>query len=159
MNGQGADIPSVQADMNVTPLVDVVLVLLIIFMVVAPRLAHDVVVNLPGVVNTDPRSAAGSEPLKVTLARTGQLYVDGQEYDLDAAIGVMQMAHATDPLRRLVLRADESVTYGQVRAVCAKAEKIGFPGVALLVGERHRHEGAPDAESPGPPGDAAEAGG
>ena len=82
--------------------------------------------------------------LKLTLARTGQLYIDGQPYELEAALDILQAAHAADPLRRLVVRGDESLTYGQVRAVCVRAQKIGFPGLALVVGERHRHEGADD---------------
>jgi biopolymer transport protein TolR len=131
---------SVQPDMNVTPLVDVVLVLLIIFMVVAPRLEHDVPVDLPGVVHPDPVAAAGSEALKITVAATGELWIDGQRYDEHGALAVLQAAHEADPQRRLAIRGDERLTYGQVRAVCAQAQKIGFPGVALLVGERHHHE-------------------
>jgi biopolymer transport protein ExbD/biopolymer transport protein TolR len=131
---------SVRPDMNVTPLVDVVLVLLIIFMVVAPRLEHDVPVNLPGVVNPDPVAAAGSDALKLTVAATGELWIDGQRYDEDGALAALQAVHAADPQRRLAIRGDERLTYGQVRAVCAQAQKIGFPGVALLVGERHRHK-------------------
>ena len=148
MNRRAADAPCVQPDMNVTPLVDVVLVLLIIFMVVAPRLEQDIPVNLPGVVNPDSEGAAGSEPLKVTLARTGQLYIDSQPYELEAALDILQGAHAADPLRRLVVRGDESLTYGQVRAVCARAQKLGFPGLALVVGERHRHEGLSTDDGP-----------
>jgi biopolymer transport protein ExbD/biopolymer transport protein TolR len=140
--------PPVQPDINVTPLVDVVLVLLIIFMVVAPRLEHDVPVNLPGVVNPDPEGAGGTDPLKVTLAATGQIFIDGEPYDLDAAQAVLQEAHVADPLRRLELRGDESLAYGQVRALCARARKIGFPGVALLVGEQHRHEGGSGDDGP-----------
>jgi biopolymer transport protein TolR len=130
---------SVQPDMNVTPLVDVVLVLLIIFMVVAPRLEHDVPVNLPGVVNPDPVAAAGSDALKVTVAANGEVWIDGQRHDESGALAALQAVHAADPQRRLAIRGDERLTYGQVRAVCAQAEKIGFPGVALLVGERHHH--------------------
>jgi biopolymer transport protein TolR len=130
----------VQPDMNVTPLVDVVLVLLIIFVLVTPRLEHDVPVNLPGVVNPDPVAAAGNDALKVTVAATGELWIDGQRYDEGGALAALQAVHAADPQRRLAIRGDERLTYGQVRAVCAQARKIGFPGVALLVGERHRHE-------------------
>jgi biopolymer transport protein TolR len=131
---------SVQPDMNVTPLVDVVLVLLIIFMVVAPRLEHDVPVNLPGVVNPDPVAAAGDNALKVTVAANGDVWIDGQRYDDGDATAALQAAHAADPQRRLAIRGDERLTYGQVRAVCAEAQRIGFPGVALLVGERHHHD-------------------
>jgi len=132
----------VQPDMNVTPLVDVVLVLLIIFMMVAPRLEHDVPVNLPGVMNPDPVPAAGKEALQVTVAATGEIWIDGQHYDPAAALDVLQAAHVADPERRLSIRGDERLTFGAVRALCAGAQKIGFPGVALLVGERHHHEPA-----------------
>jgi biopolymer transport protein ExbD/biopolymer transport protein TolR len=136
--------------MNVTPLVDVVLVLLIIFMVVAPRLERDVPVNLPGVFNADPQNVAGSEPLKVTVAPTGELYVDGQPYDLDGAVVALQAHHQAAPSRRLALRADEGLPYGRMREVCGRIQKIGFSGVALMVGERHRPESdGPAGGSPG----------
>src|SRR4029077_17581251 len=97
---------NVRPDMNVTPLVDVVLVLLIIFKVVAPRLDQDVQVNLPGIFNPDPDVDASVEPLKVSVAKAGEYYIDDRKYDLDGAIETLSVAHATDPLRRLVLRAD-----------------------------------------------------
>jgi biopolymer transport protein ExbD/biopolymer transport protein TolR len=143
--------PPVQPEMNVTPLVDVVLVLLIIFMVIAPRLEQDVVVTLPGVANADPQGTAGNDPLTVAVTRTGQLYVEDQAYDLPGALAVLEAAHAADPLRRLVVRGDETLSFGRIRAVCAQARKVGFPGLALSVGERHRHEDAGADDDPGPP--------
>ena len=130
----------VRPDINVTPLVDVVLVLLIIFMVVAPRLEQDVQVNLPGVFNTDPDVDALASALKVTVAHSGEYFIDNQRYDLDGAIEQLGAAHAADPLRRLVLRADEDLPYGDVRELFARAQKVGFPGMALMVGELHRHD-------------------
>ena len=129
---------SVRPDMNVTPLVDVVLVLLIIFMVVAPRLDQDVPVDLPGIFNPDPEVEVDAEPLKVTVAKAGEYNIDGVRYDLDGAIGFLSDAHASEPLRRLVLRADAKLTYGQVRELFARAQQVGFPGIALMGGERHR---------------------
>ena len=128
---------AVRPDMNVTPLVDVVLVLLIIFMVVAPRLEQDVQVELPGIFNPDPEVEIAAEPLKVTVARDGGYYLDEHKYDLDAAIEALGAAHAAEPLRRLILRADAGLTYGQVRDILARSQQVGFPGVALMVGERH----------------------
>ena len=133
--------PDVQPDMNVTPLVDVVLVLLIIFMVVAPRLEQDVQVELPGVFNPDPDVEGATDPLKVTVTRSGEYYIDSKRYGLDEAIELLSSEHAADPLRRLVLRGDEGLLYGQVRELFARAQKVGFPGIALMVGERHRHDG------------------
>ena len=129
---------AIRPDMNVTPLVDVVLVLLIIFMVVAPRLDQDVQVDLPGIFNPDPDVDASSDPLKVSVAKAGEYYIDEKKYDLDGAIDFLGAAHAADPLRRLVLRADAKLTYGQVREIFARAQKVGFPGIALMVGERHK---------------------
>jgi biopolymer transport protein TolR len=134
--------------MNVTPLVDVVLVLLIIFMVVAPRLDQDVQVNLPGIFNPDPDVDASVEPLKVSVAKAGEYYIDEKRYDLDGAIDVLSGAHAADPLRRLVLRADAKLTYGQVREIFARAQKVGFPGIALMVGEKHKPGARPDRTTP-----------
>jgi biopolymer transport protein ExbD len=128
----------VQPDMNVTPLVDVVLVLLIIFMVVAPRMDQDVQVELPGIFNPDPDVKAQVDPLKLSVAKKGEYYINEQMYDLDAAIDMLSAEHAADPYRRLVLRADARLTYGDVRDILSRAQKVGFPGMALMVGERHK---------------------
>jgi len=128
-------------DMNVTPLVDVVLVLLIIFMVVAPRLEQDVQVELPSVFNPDPESEVTVGPLKVSVAKAGEYYIDDHRYDLDGAITALSDAHAAEPLRRLVLRGDAKLTYGQVRELFARSQQVGFPGIALMVGERRKPAG------------------
>jgi biopolymer transport protein TolR len=125
-------------DMNVTPLVDVVLVLLIIFMVVAPQLERDVQVDLPGIFNPDPDAKTDMDPLKVSVATRGEYYIDQEKLDLDAAIDRLAAEHASEPLRRLVLRADEKLHYGDVRELLARAQQVGFPGLALMVGEKHK---------------------
>ena len=126
-------------DMNVTPLVDIVLVLLIIFMVVAPRLEQDVQVDLPSIFNPDPEADASAEPIKLTVAKAGEYYLsEGDKLDLDAAITKLSDAHAAEPTRRLMLRADSKLTYGNVRDIFARAQKVGFPGIALMVGQRRR---------------------
>jgi biopolymer transport protein TolR len=135
--------------MNVTPLVDVVLVLLIIFMVVAPRLEQDVPLDLPGIFNPDPEVETSVDPLTVTVAKAGEYHIDGRKLDLDQAIEILSSEHAADPLRRLVLRADRKLTYGQVRELFARSQQVGFPGTSLMVGERHKpHEDALEAAEP-----------
>ena len=139
--------------MNVTPLVDVVLVLLIIFMVVAPRLDQDVQVDLPGIFNPDPDVETSADPVKVSVAKAGAYYIDERKYDLDGAIAALGEAHAADPLRRLVLRADAKLRYGDVRALFARSQQVGFPGVALMVGERPKPaDGEPSLSASGPRG-------
>ena len=142
--GRGGVVP----DINVTPLVDVVLVLLIIFMVVAPRLDQDVQVELPGVFNPDPEVKNQVDPLKVSVAHTGDIYVGDEKLDLEAAVAQLAAEHAADPYRRLILRADAGLRYGQVRDLFAKAQEVGFPGIGLQVGERHRAGQAPAAAPP-----------
>ena len=129
--------PNVRPDINVTPLVDVVLVLLIIFMVVAPRLDQDIAVELPGIFNPDP-DVKTDEPFKVSVPQAGEYYINDQRYDLDRLIEYLSAEHAVDPLRRLVLRADARLKYGDVREFLARAQQVGFPGTSFMVGERHR---------------------
>jgi biopolymer transport protein ExbD/biopolymer transport protein TolR len=140
--------------MNVTPLVDVVLVLLIIFMVVAPQMDQDVQVELPGIYNPDPETKTQVDPLKLSVAKKGEYYINEQMYDLDTAIDMLSAEHATDPHRRLVLRADSRLTYGDVRDILARAQKVGFPGMALMVGERHK-SGTTSEGTAAAPGDPA----
>jgi biopolymer transport protein ExbD len=126
---------AVQPDMNVTPLVDVVLVLLIIFMVVAPRLDQDVPIDLPGMNNPD-QETKSFDPVKITIVNKGEYYYEEQQLDLDALTARLTVLHESDPTRRLLLRADAKVGYGAVRELLARIQEIGFPGMSLLVGER-----------------------
>jgi biopolymer transport protein ExbD/biopolymer transport protein TolR len=145
----------VAPDINVTPLVDVVLVLLIIFMVVAPRLDQDVQVELPGVFYPDPEVKNQVDPLKVSVAHSGDIYVGDEKLDLESAVAQLAAEHAADPFRRLILRADAGLKYSQVRDLFAKAQEVGFPGIGLQVGERHKPGQAPPAASAPAPADTA----
>lgn len=129
----------VKPAINVTPLVDVVLVLLIIFMVVVPQLDQEVPLEVPGIFNVDP-DYKGAEPFKVSVPRAGEYYYDGQRYDLDALVGQLEAAHAGEPLRRLVLRADAMLKYGDVREVQRRLQEVGFPGMSFSVTQKHQWE-------------------
>ena len=137
-----ARLADVEPDMNVTPLVDIVLVLLIIFMVVAPRMNQDVQVDLPGIFNPDPDIKGSMDPLRVTVARAGEYYVSTGSADeltnLDGVTAYLKERHETEPFRKLVLRADEHLKYGDVRDLMARVQEIGFPGLSFVVGKRHR---------------------
>lgn len=132
---------SIEPDINVTPLVDVVLVLLIIFMVVAPQLERDVAVNLPGIFNVDPEVEGNLNPIELTVAKPGEYHIDQQRFDLEGALGYLREQASLDPTRRLLLRADAGLEYGEVRMLMARIQALGFPGLNFMVGERHR-EGA-----------------
>ncbi|MEW6268397.1 MAG: biopolymer transporter ExbD [Thermodesulfobacteriota bacterium] len=136
----------VSPDMNVTPLVDVVLVLLIIFMVVAPRMEQDVPVELPGIFNPDPEVEGQLEPLKLSIASDGSVWVEQEKHDVDGAVELLGWKHAESPHRRLVIRADRRLRYGQVRELLARTRQVGFPGTSLLVGEKSRPGQQPEGE-------------
>lgn len=130
--------PRVQPDINITPLVDVVLVLLIIFMVVAPQMQQDIPVELPGIFNPDPDLEHARAPLMLSLTRGGQFFIESDAYDFDGAVAKLRALQAAEPTRRLALRADAALPYSQVRDVFFKLQDCGFPGVSLMI--NHRHE-------------------
>jgi biopolymer transport protein TolR len=124
----------VRAEINVTPLVDVCLVLLIIFMVVTP-LIDSAGVRLPEAPAPDPWPPEPARS-KVTVAYGPPAVVlvddDPSPYD-EAALSVLLHAlHTQDPRREIALRADRRLSYGAVKRVLAFIQKAGFPAVGLV---------------------------
>lgn len=131
--------------MNVTPLVDVVLVLLIIFMVVVPAVAQGVDVTVPSILHVDESSPDEVEPHLLSVTRAGGLYLDDAPIaEADLASHLMR-ASRTAPDKRLVIRADGQVPYALVRRIYRAAQQVAFPGVSLRVSQRH-DEAAPAGE-------------
>jgi len=122
--------------MNVTPLVDVVLVLLIIFMIVIPAMEHNAQVDLPNIFNADAEPEGGTDPITVSLTLDGRLFLEADELPEPEIVARLTALHESAPRRRVILRADRTMEYGEVRAVFARCRAIGFPGVSLRVGER-----------------------
>jgi len=119
------------AEINVTPMVDVMLVLLIIFMVAAPLLVTGVAVDLP---RTSARSLPSDvEPISVTIDARGQRSI-GDEALGDAAFAARLTAlHAARGAgARVVIRADAALPYGEVAALLADVTGTGFTKVALV---------------------------
>ena len=119
--------------MNVTPLVDVVLVLLIIFMVVIPAMEAGAEVELPNIVNVE--ADPDDEPLVLSIEEGGTVWVDETVVTMDELESQLQFAHEVDPTRRVVIKADRHARYEDARAVFAKCRTIGFPGLSLQVSE------------------------
>jgi biopolymer transport protein TolR len=129
-------------EINVTPLVDVVLVLLIIFMVIAPQLEAGERVELPGISHIDEKAKLESTVLTLTLS--GRYILEKEVVAPEKVLSALRDSHQQFPRRRLVLKADRAVEYGKMRELFAKAQEIGFPGVALMVDEHARSRtGAP----------------
>ena len=119
------------AEINVTPMVDVMLVLLIIFMVAAPLLVTGVAVDLP---KTSAKALPSDvEPISVTIDARGQRSI-GDEALSDAAFAARLAAlrEARGAEARVVIRADAGLPYGQVAALLADVTGSGFTKVALV---------------------------
>jgi len=124
-----------QPVMNVTPLVDVVLVLLIIFMVVIPMMEKSVSVDLPSIFNVDPEAKGKTDPFTLSLTKDGGMFFEQEKLEPDAFKARLTQALEDEPHRRLVLRADRGAQYGAVRKLFKSCQEIGFPGVSLRVNE------------------------
>ncbi|SRR6056297_408464 len=120
------------SQINVTPFVDVMLVLLIIFMVTAPMLDQGVEVELPEVAET-PGLPAQDEPLVVTLERGGQIRIGKAKVEqLDKLGPVIQQALKGQPEREVFLEADQQVAYGRVVQVMAAVKKAGVDKLGMV---------------------------
>ena len=123
------------ADINVTPMVDVMLVLLVIFMVTAPLLTVGVQVDLP---KTKAKAIAGSdEPLAVSIDRDGNVYVQDTQMDLNAVVPRLQAISDNNPEVRIFVRGDANVDYGSVMQVMGVLNAAGFSRVALITTQQH----------------------
>jgi biopolymer transport protein ExbD/biopolymer transport protein TolR len=121
--------------MNVTPLVDVVLVLLIIFMVVIPAMEKSAQVDLPSIFNVDPEAKSKTDPFTLSLTKDGSMYFEQDKLDESTFLTTLKTAQEREPSRRLVLRADHKAHYGDVRKLFKVCQEVGFPGVSLRVNE------------------------
>jgi biopolymer transport protein TolR len=129
----------VAPDINITPLVDVVLVLLIIFMVVTPQLEAGESVELPTIHNVDSKSKSKIDPLTLTFTLTGKYFIEKDQVPDAAAFRARLVAeHDVNPSRRIILKGDSRQDFGKMREVFALVRSTGFSGVSLMVGERSK---------------------
>ncbi|AKF04885.1 ExbD/TolR family protein [Sandaracinus amylolyticus] len=122
--------------MNVTPLVDIVLVLLIIFMVVLPSMENDAPVDLPSIFHVDEDPRGRTDPITVSITADRRLFLEQDEMPRDALESRLREIHASEPTRRVILRGDSTLRYEEVRSLFRMCQQIGLPGVSLRVGER-----------------------
>ena len=124
-------------DINVTPLVDVVLVLLIIFMVITPALVEGEHIELP-VINQPDQKPRDMNPIELTLASNGAIILEEERVDLATLKGKLAELHAADPKRNLLLKADGGLPYKTVRETFGSLQGMGFKGLSLKVVERKK---------------------
>ena len=121
----------IQAAINITPLVDVVLVLLIIFMVMAPQMRKGPDVTLP---NTTKPNAQGDERgrILVSIDEAGGLWINDRPVTAESFGETLNAAVGTEPDPRIVIRGDAKLNFLQVRQAMMAIEQAGFRGVGLI---------------------------
>ncbi|GAA6143773.1 biopolymer transporter ExbD [Hydrogenophaga sp. 5NK40-0174] len=120
------------AEINVTPLVDVMLVLLVIFMIAAPLMADRLALDLPPLSPPTEVSADEAEALNVAITPEGQPHWDGQAVtwtELEARLGRAAAANATQEVR---LRADKRVAYEHIARMVAAVQKAGLRRIGFM---------------------------
>jgi biopolymer transport protein TolR len=134
--GAGRFVNRPMSEINVTPMVDVMLVLLIIFMVAAPLLTVGVSVDLP---ETKAKPVQGQdEPLAVTVNKDGQIFVQDTEVDLEKLVPLLEEISKNNYELRIFVRGDETVDYGAVMKVMGEINAAGFRRIALITNQAPR---------------------
>tara|TARA_B100000929_G_scaffold286285_1_gene271130 strand:- start:22 stop:453 length:432 start_codon:yes stop_codon:yes gene_type:complete len=127
----------VKSDINVTPLVDVMLVLLIIMMLVAPMLQQGVDVRLPQAANTvDKPETSGQTILSITNDR--RFYVNSVQVAETEMLNRIQGALEETRERIVLIKGDEDATYGSIMTVMDELRRVGIEDVGLIVDRRLR---------------------
>jgi biopolymer transport protein TolR len=122
---------AVMADINVTPMVDVMLVLLVIFMITAPLLTAGVSVDLPK-AKAKAISQQDNAPIEITVDSHGTIFMGKTTVKLERLKGILSAIAQENKDRRVYIRADSHLSYGQVIAVMAAVNTSGFTKVALV---------------------------
>jgi biopolymer transport protein TolR len=118
------------AEINMTPLVDVMLVLLIVFMVAAPLLTVGVPVDLPKA--NAPALPGQDEPLVVSVDGTGQVFLNETKTDLDSLVPKLVAITQNNQEARIFVRGDRQLAYGRIMEVMGTVSSAGFKKVALI---------------------------
>jgi biopolymer transport protein ExbD len=117
-------------EINVTPFIDVILVLLIIFMIAAPLSTVDVAVDLP-TSNAEPHTPF-EKPITLTLKSDRSLRLENKSFSRDGLVTALDRATNSDKERRIFLRADKSVAYGDLMALMNDLRTAGYLKIGLV---------------------------
>ena len=118
------------SEINVTPFVDVMLVLLVIFMVTAPLMTVGVPVDLPKTKASNLHDK--DEPLVISVTQEGHIFIQEAQMELDGLVPKLQAILAAKPGTFIYVRADQSVPYGRVLEVMGTLSHAGFEKVSLM---------------------------
>jgi biopolymer transport protein TolR len=120
-----------QAEINIIPLVDIVLVILIIFMITAPLMTAGIEVNLPQTKDS-PLSRQDAEPLRITIFKDGTIKVSGEMMSLNKLSAWLVEAKERGVIKEVQIEADREANYGVVARVLSEVKRAGFTQVGLL---------------------------
>jgi len=128
------------AEINITPMVDVMLVLLIIFMVAAPLMVAGVPIELP---NTSAAKVSQTKkPMVVSLTAEGELFIRDEKIDRAGLVGRLQTIRASEGDTVVYVRADKRSPYGEVMEILGRVGESGYPRVSLLSQPKQTAEAA-----------------
>jgi biopolymer transport protein TolR len=138
LDASGGKDKRVKPNINVTPLVDVVLVLLIIFMLVIPNMQEGVPIELFKAKNAE-KDSEEDKPITVSLTRVKgsdeiAYYLEDEEVERDVLIASLARLHEQEPTRQLLFRGDSRIDYGKIRDVFHECQNLGFAYIQLAVG-------------------------
>jgi biopolymer transport protein ExbD len=128
----------IMASINVTPLVDVVLVLLIIFMVITPMLQRGKDVKLPRAMKVEEKKGEDSDPIIVSVTPDKSIYIETDKYDDEGFEAALQKKIIAEPGKKILLKGDQSLTFDDVRKVMNLARKAGAKSMGLGVEEEKK---------------------
>ncbi len=134
------------SDINVTPLVDVMLVLLVIFILATPLMASRLALDLPKAAAPAAAAQAPAAVVEIALDARGQLYWGGQVIDPASLPQRLQQAAQRDPGTEVQLRADTAVPYGRVVQLIGQAQQAGLSRIGFVADPA---SGAPTSPAPG----------
>ena len=135
------------SDINVTPFIDVILVLLIIFMIAAPLATVDIAVDLPA--STATRQPRPDKPIFVTMKADRSLAVGETPISRASLAGSLDAVTSSDRTKRLFVRADKSIPYGEVMTLMNDLRAAGYLKIALVGLEASGASAAPAAPASG----------
>jgi biopolymer transport protein TolR len=141
MRGLAPEKSQLRSDINVTPLIDVCLVLLIVFMVVTPLLMEHREVKLPEADEPEKQPEEPKPfPVWIVFADPPGILAgpDARRMDSREFIAAMQVLHDSKPATRIAVRADHRLDYGQIKAVMRSIHEAGFTNIGLLAEKRVR---------------------
>lgn len=118
------------SEMNITPLVDVMLVLLVVFIVTAPMLTNAIPVQLPKTAAVAP--AERTDPLVISIDAQQQLFINKDPFPRDRLAAHLQQAKANNANLVVQVQADKEASYGEVAALLADVEQAGITRLSLL---------------------------